>query len=105
MEDYELIDNTEKKQYEFHIGNLIPKIEYIKTKNGEIYFGIGCGLLTVFIRYFGGYPEGVSYAILIMNVCVWFIDQATKPARFGFTKEMKEKAKAAKKAAKEGAAK
>lgn len=37
MEDYELIDNTEKKQYEFHIGNLVPKIEYIKTKNGEIY--------------------------------------------------------------------
>ena len=32
------------------------------TRNGEIFFGVGCGLLTVFIRYFGGYPEGVSYA-------------------------------------------
>ena len=75
------------------------------TKMGEIYFGIGCGLLTVFIRYFGGYPEGVSYAILIMNVCVWLLDKAGKPARFGVTKEMKAKAKADKKAAKEGAAK
>lgn len=37
MENYELIDNQEQKQYEFHIGNDIPKIEYIKTKNGEIY--------------------------------------------------------------------
>ncbi|WP_297717002.1 RnfABCDGE type electron transport complex subunit D [Intestinimonas sp.] len=75
------------------------------TPMGELVFGIGCGLLTVFIRYFGGYPEGVSYAILIMNVCAWLFDQVCKPARFGFTKEMKEKAKAAKKAAKEGASK
>lgn len=37
MEDYQLIDNAEKKQYEFHIGNLIPRIEYIKTRTGEIY--------------------------------------------------------------------
>ena len=72
------------------------------TKMGEIYFGIGCGLLTVFIRYFGGYPEGVSYAILIMNICVWLLDKAGKSARFGVTKEMKAKAKADKKAAKEG---
>ncbi len=72
------------------------------TKMGEIYYGIGCGLLTVFIRYFGGYPEGVSYAILIMNICVWLLDKAGKPARFGVTKEMKAKAKAEKKAAKEG---
>lgn len=75
------------------------------TKNGEIYFGIGCGLLTVFIRYFGGYPEGVSYAILLMNICVWLLDKAGAPERFGVTKEMKAKAKADKKAAKEGASK
>ncbi len=90
------------------LGAFFMATDYVTSPTspkGEIVFGIGCGLLTVFIRYFGGYPEGVSYAILIMNVCVWFIDQATKPARFGFTKEMKEKAKAAKKAAKEGAAK
>ena len=89
------------------LGAFFMATDYVTSPTspkGEIVFGIGCGLLTVFIRYFGGYPEGVSYAILIMNVCVWFIDQATKPARFGFTKEMKEKAKAAKKAAKEGSA-
>ena len=62
----------------------------------------GCGLLTVFIRYFGGYPEGVSYSILIMNCCVWLIDMVGKPGRYGVTKEMKAAAKAAKKAGKEG---
>lgn len=72
------------------------------TKKGEIIFGIGCGLLTVFIRYFGGYPEGVSYSILIMNCCVWLIDKVGKPGRYGVTKEMKAAAKAAKKAGKEG---
>ena len=72
------------------------------TKKGEIIFGIGCGLLTVFIRYFGGYPEGVSYSILIMNCCVWLIDKVGKPGRYGVIKEMKAAAKAAKKAGKEG---
>ena len=56
----------------------------------------------VFIRYFGGYPEGVSYSILIMNCCVWLIDKVGKPGRYGVTKEMKAAAKAAKKAGKEG---
>jgi len=90
------------------LGAFFMATDYVTSPTspkGEIVFGIGCGLLTVFIRYFGGYPEGVSYAILIMNVCAWFIDQVVRPARFGFTKEMKEKAKAAKKAAKEGASK
>ena len=72
------------------------------TKKGEVIFGIGCGLLTVFIRYFGGYPEGVSYSILIMNCCVWLIDKVGKPNRYGVTKEMKAAEKAAKKAGKEG---
>ena len=90
------------------LGAFFMATDYVTSPTGpmgEVIFGIGCGLLTVFIRYFGGYPEGVSYAILIMNVCAWFIDQVVRPARFGFTKEMKEKAKAAKKAAKEGASK
>ena len=65
------------------------------TKNGEIIYGIGCGLLTVFIRYFGGYPEGVSYAILLMNICAWIFDKVGMPARFGVTKEMKQAEKAA----------
>jgi len=64
------------------------------TPKGEIIFGVGCGLLTMFIRYFGGFPEGVSYAILLMNVCVPIIEKYTHPSRFGVTKEA---AKAAKK--------
>ncbi len=53
------------------------------TNSGKIIYGVGCGLITVFIRLFGGYPEGVSFAILIMNLFVWFIDKATKPRHFG----------------------
>ena len=89
------------------LGAFFMATDYVTSPTsslGEVVYGIGCGLLTVFIRYFGGYPEGVSYAILIMNVCVWFIDQVCKPSRFGMTKVLKEKQKAAKKAAKEGSA-
>lgn len=71
------------------------------TAKGEIIFGVGCGLLTVFIRYFGGYPEGVSYAILIMNTTVWLLDKIGTPNRFGVTAEMK---KAAREKAKGGKA-
>jgi len=53
------------------------------TKSGKLIFGAGCGLITVFIRYFGAYPEGVSFAILIMNLFVWYIDKFTKPVKFG----------------------
>ena len=53
------------------------------TKTGKVVFGIGCGLLTVLIRYFGSYAEGVSYSNLIMNTCVWFIDKYTMPRRYG----------------------
>ncbi|MDR0671611.1 MAG: RnfABCDGE type electron transport complex subunit D, partial [Oscillospiraceae bacterium] len=53
------------------------------TKRGQWVFGVGCGLLTVFIRYFGAYPEGVSYAILVMNACVWLLDKISLPRRFG----------------------
>ncbi|NLO48437.1 MAG: RnfABCDGE type electron transport complex subunit D [Clostridiales bacterium] len=53
------------------------------TIKGQIIFGVGCGLLTVFIRYFGAYPESVSYSILIMNACVWLIDKVSFPKRFG----------------------
>ncbi|MBO5649293.1 MAG: RnfABCDGE type electron transport complex subunit D [Clostridia bacterium] len=53
------------------------------TANGRLLFGVGCGLITIFIRYFGGYNEGVTFAILIMNTLVWYIDTLTKPKRFG----------------------
>jgi len=57
------------------------------TKLGQIVFGIGCGVLTVVIRYFGGYPEGVSYAILIMNCCVVLLDRIGRPKKFGAPKK------------------
>ncbi len=53
------------------------------TKKGQLLFGLGCGLLTVFIRYYGSYPEGVCYSILVMNCCTWLIDKHIKPTRFG----------------------
>ena len=75
---------------------------------GQLLYGVGCGAITVLIRYFGSYPEGVSYAILIMNCCAWAIDKAFRPRQFGMTKEdvkaKKAAAKAAKKQAKEAAA-
>ena len=55
------------------------------TPKGEWIFGVGCGLLTDFIRYFGSYPEGVSYAILLMNVLTPIIEKYTHPGRFGVT--------------------
>ena len=63
------------------------------TKPGQLIFGVGCGLLTVFIRRFGSFPEGVCYSILLMNCTVWIIDRAVKPTRFGAEKAKKEAAK------------
>ena len=56
------------------------------TAWGQVICGIGCGVLTVFFRYFGIFPEGVTYAILIMNAFVWIIDRHTAPRRFGVKK-------------------
>ena len=56
------------------------------TMKGQLLFGAGCGLLTVLIRYFGGFPEGTTYAILIMNLCTWAIDKAFRRHPFGVTK-------------------
>ena len=53
------------------------------TPVGQVIYGIGCGILTVFFRYNGLFPEGVTYAILIMNAFVWFIDRHTAMRRFG----------------------
>jgi electron transport complex protein RnfD len=57
------------------------------TPLGQIIMGIGCGLLTTIIRVYGGYPEGVSYSILIMNLFVPIIDQLTTPKVFGGAKK------------------
>ena len=64
------------------------------TPKGQIIMGIGCGLLTTLIRVFGGYPEGVSYSILLMNLCVPLIDRYTRPTIFGAVKKAKEAKKA-----------
>ena len=56
------------------------------TAKGQVIYGIGCGILTVIFRYFGLFPEGVTYAILLMNACVWIIDRHTAPIRFGVKK-------------------
>lgn len=53
------------------------------TAKGQVIYGIGCGVLTVVFRYFGIFPEGVTYAILLMNLAVWFIDRVTPPRRYG----------------------
>lgn len=85
------------------LGAFFMATDYVTSPNtskGEVIYGIGCGLLTVFIRFFGGYPEGVCYSILIMNVCVWLIDKYAMPARYGVTPEMKAEAKAKAKAEK-----
>lgn len=69
------------------LGAIFMATDYVTspvTPKGQIVFGIGCGLLTVFIRYFGGLPEGVSYSILIMNALVWMIDQKCWPRKFGY---------------------
>lgn len=57
------------------------------SARGMVLFGIGCGLLTFTIRVLGGYPEGVSYSILLMNATVPLIDRFTKPEAFGVLKE------------------
>lgn len=54
------------------------------TKTGQIIFGVGCGLLTILFRCFGPMPEGVSFAILIMNALTPLINKMCKPKRFGY---------------------
>ena len=68
------------------LGAMFMATDYVTsplTKLGQIVYGIGCGVITVLIRYFGSYPEGVSYAILVMNCCVVLLDRIGRPAKFG----------------------
>lgn len=57
------------------------------TAKGQIIMGIGAGILTAVIRFFGGYPEGVSYSILLMNIATPLIDRYTMPRKFGEVKK------------------
>jgi len=59
------------------------------TPRGMVVFGVGCGLLTILIRLFGGYPEGVSFAILLMNAAPPLIERLTRPRVFGTQGEVK----------------
>jgi len=59
------------------------------TKKGRWFFGAGCGLLTVLLRRWGAYPEGVTFAILIMNMLTPLLDRLTRERIFGSRKEQK----------------
>ena len=72
------------------LGAIFMATDYVTspvTKLGQLVYGIGCGVLTVLIRYFGGYNEGVSYAILCMNACVVLLDRIGRPVKFGAPKK------------------
>jgi electron transport complex protein RnfD len=72
------------------LGAIFMATDYVTsplTKLGQLVYGVGCGILTVMIRYFGGYNEGVSYAILIMNCCVVLLDRIGRPTKFGAPKK------------------
>ena len=72
------------------LGAIFMATDYVTsplTKLGQLVYGIGCGALTVLIRYFGGYNEGVSYAILIMNCCVVLLDRIGRPVKYGAPKK------------------
>lgn len=77
------------------LGAIFMATDYVTspvTKLGQIVYGIGCGVLTILIRYFGGYNEGVSYAILVMNCCVVLLDRIGRPTKFGDPKKEGKKA-------------
>lgn len=72
------------------LGAIFMATDYVTspvTHLGQVIFGIGCGAVTILIRYFGGYPEGVSYAILVMNCCVVLLDRIGRPKQFGAQKK------------------
>jgi electron transport complex protein RnfD len=68
------------------LGAFFMATDYVSapiTKKGKLIFGVGCGILTFVIRKWGGYPEGVSYAILMMNAATPIIDRFSKPRKYG----------------------
>ena len=77
------------------LGAIFMATDYVTspvTKLGQVVFGIGCGVLTIVIRYFGGYNEGVSYAILVMNCFVVLLDRIGRPTKFGAPAKVKKEA-------------
>ena len=99
------IDNVQYMLYNVFGGGLMLGAIFMATdyatspvtKPGQLIFGIGCGLITCFIRRFGSYPEGVCYSILIMNCTTWLLDKYIRPTIYGAVKkEKKEKKEATK---------
>ena len=92
-----LLDPTRYVSPVFHmvtgglmLGAFFMATDYVSspvTGTGMIIFGVGCGAITVFIRLFGGYPEGVSFAILLMNAATPIIDRYTRPRVFGHARK------------------
>jgi electron transport complex protein RnfD len=93
---FHLADPTHYATPNFHvitgglfIGAIFMATDYVTspiTPKGMLIFGCGCGVITVAIRLFGGYPEGVSFSILLMNAATPLIDRYTRPAVFGAVK-------------------
>ena len=72
------------------LGAIFMATDYVTsplTKLGQIVYGIGCGVITILIRYLGGYSEGVTYAILCMNACAVLLDKIGRPVKFGAPKK------------------
>ena len=68
------------------LGSIFMATDYVTSPmepKGMIIFGVGIGIITILIREFGAYPEGISFAILIMNATVPLINMFCKPKRFG----------------------
>jgi Na+-translocating ferredoxin:NAD+ oxidoreductase subunit D len=96
-----LIDPTKFANPLFHVltggvmlGAVFMATDYVTspfTHRGMLIFGFGIGVLTVLIRLFGSYPEGVSFAILIMNAFVPMINRYAKEPRYGSKNEKKKK--------------
>lgn len=68
------------------LGAIFMATDYVTSplnRGGQAVFAVGCGLITVLIRLYGSLPEGVSFAIVIMNILVPLIERATHPRPFG----------------------
>lgn len=75
------------------LGAFFMATDYVTTpvtKTGKVIFGIGCGVITCVIRFFGSYPEGVSFSILLMNILTPYIDMVTKTKPLGAITKKKE---------------
>ena len=94
------IDNVQYMLYNVFGGGLMLGAIFMATdyatspvtKPGQLISGIGCGLITCFIRRFGSYPEGVCYSILIMNCTTWLLDKYIRPTIYGAVKKEKKEA-------------